>query len=135
MKCLVSDSASVNLRLAKLLKTPIVNCLAHLWIFAMKALTFDEYMFYDRELDIAIIECRQTTKRQLAYDEETAKARLPVENRWTSNYSCVKCVNENLPFLHKAIAVNDCPKRDPTIGSNIPNFQSVVSRLATKLCK
>ena len=109
----------------------------------MKALPSDDIMFYDRELNIAIIECRRLAK--FLKNNKTAaclrrvdckqKARLPVETRWSSNYSCMKFVNDNLPFLRKAIALKDCPKLDPTIGSNIPNFQSIVSRLATKLCK
>ena len=62
VKCLISDSASVNLRLSKLLEIPLVNCHAHLWILAIKALTSEQYFYYDRGLGEVINECRRITK-------------------------------------------------------------------------
>ena len=109
----------------------------------MKALTNDEYMFYDRELHTAINECRRLAKffknnkaaACLRRVDCKQKPRLPVETRWSSNHSCVKFVHDNISFLHKAIALDDCPKLKPTIGNNIQNFKSVLSSANTKLSK
>ena len=48
VKCLMSDSASVNIRLSKILAIPLVNCHAHLWILSMKALASERQDFPSR---------------------------------------------------------------------------------------
>jgi len=143
VKCLVSDSASVNIRLSKLLAIPLINCHAHLWILSMKALTSDQYFHYDRGLEEVIDECRRITKffknnkaaACLRRVECHAKPRLPVETRWSSNFICVKFVYENLKFLFKAIQLKDCPNLDPSIGSKIHNFQHKIASANVKLAK
>ena len=143
VKCLISDSASVNIRLSKLLAIPLVNCHAHLWILSMKALTSEQYFYYDRGLEEVINECRRFTKffknnkaaACLRRVECHAKPRLPVETRWSSNFICVKFVFDNLKFLFKATHLKDCPTLDPPIGSNIHNFQHKIASANVKLAK